>query len=157
MARKTPNIFGKTPRQKSEPGFQGLIARYFARRQPRVSANPIPPYRLLYNKPSLKRVGTWLAAQDRFFKTAWRWRQFIIAVFYFSCGAIVAAVLYFFLVWSQNQPQFKNKSTRAIVVAVAQQVKIKSLALARRAKQRATSINGAAIKKSIKQLEKKIP
>ncbi|MDI9313225.1 MAG: hypothetical protein QM529_00900 [Hydrotalea sp.] len=119
MARKKPNIFGKTGGQKSEPGFQGLIPRYFTRRRPRISVNPIPPYRALYHKPSLKKVGTWLAAQDKFFKSRWRWREFTIAWFYFFCGVMMTGLFVIFVLWVQNQPQFKNKSTRQIISIIA--------------------------------------
>ena len=126
MARKTTNIFNKPAGRGGEPGFQGLIPFYFKRRRPRITANPLPPYRALYHKPSLRRVGAWLESQDRFFKNALRWREFTMASFYFLCGVVVASALLFFLVWARTQPQFKNKSTKEIVVAVAARVKTES-------------------------------
>lgn len=137
---KTTNIFNtqgglgqrKIPRGNGEPGFQGLIPRYFANGRPRMLHNAVPPYRYLYNKPSMQRVGKWLAAQNNFFKRVVWWREVMMSGFWFFSGMVATVLMLLVLWWFFTLPVFKDKKPAQVLTIVSQKLKIRSATVIRK-------------------------
>ncbi|MGI9461809.1 MAG: hypothetical protein ACR2NY_04465 [Alphaproteobacteria bacterium] len=151
--RQKLNIFGKNAKRRQEAGFQGLIANYFFKRQKKrpssINATWVPPYRLLYKKPSLRRVGKWLEAQDKFFKRSVLWQNLLLWMIWFGAGIIASSSLLLWLLSINGIDIFKNNSPQTIIQITAQTIKNKSLSIAQKSHRFITSIEQTKIKNTI--------